>query len=284
MSQNIINREDAINANRYVHSFLANSGEYNKSPHFRTENQLKVRNILLRLTKLCPDKNKVIDFGCGTGFMINLMHDLFGEVHGVDITKDMLNQVDISSGNIFLHQSIAESTPFATETFDFATAYSFMDHLADYRYFLEESYRVLKKNGIFYSDLNPNRDFIMSTANVEKLPCDVIPISPIVEREIQGALHNGEHYEKQYGISAKLLEEAEPIKTLYKGFSAVEVIETARSIGFTDCRVEFEWFIGQAKVMHEQSNDDAETIERYLNAVLPISSHLFKYLRFIFIK
>jgi hypothetical protein len=64
----------------------------------------------------------------------------------------------------------------------------------------------------------------------------------------------------------------------------VEVLEAARAIGFSDCRVEFEWFLGQAKVMHEQSLADAETVERYLNAALPVSSHLFKYLRFIFIK
>ena len=84
MSQTTVSREEAIKANIYVHAFLANAGEYNKSPHFRPENQEKVRNILLRLTAACREKNKVIDFGCGTGFMIHLMHDLFKEVHGAD--------------------------------------------------------------------------------------------------------------------------------------------------------------------------------------------------------
>ncbi|WP_026604254.1 class I SAM-dependent methyltransferase [Methylomonas sp. 11b] len=284
MSQTTVSREEAINANIYVHAFLANAGEYNKSPHFRPENQEKVRNILLRLTAACREKNKVIDFGCGTGFMIHLMHDLFGEVHGVDITQDMMKQVDLSSGNVTLHESMAESTPFSADTFDFATAYSFMDHLVDYRAFLQEAYRVLKKGGVFYSDLNPNRDFIMAIAGAEKLAGGVLPITPIVHREIQGALHNGEHYEEHYGMNAELLEKAEPIKTHDKGFSAVEVLEAARAIGFSDCRVEFEWFLGQAKVMHEQSRADADTVEQYLNAVLPVSSHLFKYLRFVFVK
>ncbi|MDT4291149.1 class I SAM-dependent methyltransferase [Methylomonas sp. MO1] len=284
MSQTTVSREEAINANIYVHAFLANAGEYNKSPHFRPENKEKVRNILLRLTAACREKNKVIDFGCGTGFMIHLMHDLFGEVHGVDITQDMMKQVDLSSGNVTLHESMAESTPFSADTFDFATAYSFMDHLVDYRAFLQEAYRVLKKGGVFYSDLNPNRDFIMAIAGAEKLAGGVLPITPIVHREIQGALHNGEHYEEHYGMNAELLEKAEPIKTHDKGFSAVEVLEAARAIGFSDCRVEFEWFLGQAKVMHEQSRADADTVEQYLNAVLPVSSHLFKYLRFVFVK
>lgn len=284
MSQTTVSREEAIKANIYVHAFLANAGEYNKSPHFRPENQEKVRNILLRLTAACREKNKVIDFGCGTGFMIHLMHDLFKEVHGVDVTQDMMKQVDLSSGNVTLHESMAECTPFAAETFDFATAYSFMDHLVDYHAFLQEAYRVLKKGGVFYSDLNPNRDFIMAIAGAEKLAGGVLPITPIVHREIQGALHNGEHYQEQFGMNAELLEKAEPIKTHDRGFSAVEVLEAARKIGFSDCRVEFEWFLGQAKVMHEQSRVDVDTVETYLNAVLPVSSHLFKYLRFVFVK
>jgi ubiquinone/menaquinone biosynthesis C-methylase UbiE len=284
MSKTTVSRDEAIKANIYVHALLANTGEYNKSPHFRPENQEKVRSNLLRLTAECLQKDKVIDFGCGTGFMIHLMHDLFGEVHGVDITQDMMKQVDLSSGNVTLHEGMAESTPFAAETFDFATAYSFMDHLVDYRAFLQEVYRVLKKGGVFYSDLNPNRDFIMAIAGAEKLAGGALPLTPIVHREIQGALHNGEHYQELYGMNAELLEKAEPIKTHDKGFSSVEVLEAARTIGFSDCRVEFEWFLGQAKVMHEHSCADARTVEQYLNAVLPVSTHLFKYLRFVLVK
>ncbi len=284
MSRSKVSRDEAIKANIHVHAYLANAGEYNKSPHFRPENQEKVRNILLRLTAGCSERKNAIDFGCGTGFMIHLMRDLFDEVHGVDITRDMMKQVDLSSGNVTLHESLAESTPFAADTFDFATAYSFMDHLVDYRDFLREACRVLKRGGVFYSDLNPNRDFINAVAGAEKLAGGVLPVTPIVRREIQGALHNGEHYQEQYGMNAELLEKAEPIKTHDRGFSAVEVLEAAREIGFSDCRVEFEWFLGQARVMHGQSRADSDTVEQYLSAVLPVSSHLFKYLRFVFVK
>jgi ubiquinone/menaquinone biosynthesis C-methylase UbiE len=285
-NQDSLTKEEAIKANIYVHSFLANAGEYNKSPHFRPENQEKVRRIIQRLTTdvLGNTKSKAIDFGCGTGFMIHLMHDLFVEVHGVDVTHDMMKQVDLSSGNIYLHESLAEDTPFESGTFDFATAYSFMDHLFNYKDFLSEAYRVLKPGGIFYSDLNPNRDFILAIDYVEKASNQQNNISPIVAREVQGALHNGAYYEQQFGMDGNLLEKAEPIKSLDKGFNAQEVISTAQEIGFTQCNVEYEWFLGQAKVMHEQSKEDSEIVENYLNSVLPVSSHLFKYLRFVFIK
>lgn len=284
MSNKNINRDEALEANIYVHAFLANTGEYNKSPHFLPENQEKVRKILLRLSSLCKDKNKAVDFGCGTGFIIHMVHDLFKEVHGVDITQDMMKHVDLSLGNVTLYESVAESTPFEDESYDFATAYSFMDHLVDFRVFLKEAYRVLKKDGILYSDLNPNRDFITAIAEAEKNMNCMFPISPIVNREIQGALHNGKHYQEHFGMSPDLLEKAEPIKTLDKGFSAAEVLNAARDIGFSECRVEYEWFLGQAKVMHEQPKTDLSIIEGYLNSSLPASSSLFKYLRFIFIK
>ena len=284
--QRALTREEALEANIYVHAFLANAGEYQKSPHFRPENQAKVRGILKRLMTVQPvsgsSTSKVIDFGCGTGFMIDLMKDLFVEIHGVDITLDMMKHVDLSSGNIHLHESLAESTSFADDHFDFATAYSFMDHLFDYKDFLREAFRVVKPGGTFYSDLNPNRAFIAAMARAEN--GTGFTVTPLVEREIQGALHNGAHYQQHFGMDGTLLEKAEPIKSLDKGFDAEEVLVTARSIGFTDCRVEYEWFLGQAKIMHEQTQERAEIVDEYLNSVLPVSSQLYKYLRFIFIK
>ncbi len=277
-------REGTINANIYVHAFLANAGEYEKSPHFRPENKKKIRAILHRLTAALadiPDK-KAIDFGCGTGFMIDLMKDLFSEVHGVDITLDMMNKVDLTPGNIYLHECLAEKTSFPINYFDFATAYSFMDHLFDYKDFLKEVFRVLKPGGIFYTDLNPNRSFILAMYQIEKE--SITGISPLVEKEIKGALHNGEHYMNNFGLNGELLEKAEPIKSIDKGFDASEVINAGYDIGFTQCRVEFEWFLGQAKVMHEQSTKRADLINDYLASVLPVSSSLYKYLRFIFIK
>ena len=284
--ENFEKKDEAVKANIYVHSFLANAGEYNKSPHFKPENRDKVRKILQRVTATLPKQPtaKAIDFGCGTGFVIQLMHDLFYEVHGVDITLAMMAQVDLSPGNIFLHESLAEKTPFETNSFEFASAYSFMDHLFNYEDFLSEAYRVLKPGGVFYSDLNPNRDFILAIDSAQKVDSVLGQMMPIVAREVSGALHNGQHYHQAFGMDAELLEKAEPVKSIHKGFSAAEVLNAAHRIGFTSCKVEYEWFLGQAKVLHEQSSADADTVEEYLNAIIPVSSHLFKYLRFIFVK
>jgi len=124
----------------------------------------------------------------------------------------------------------------------------------------------------------------MAIAGIEKKNDDSTSLTPIVAREIEGAIRNGTYYKRRFGLDAEVLEKAEPVKTFKKGFNAEEVLIEARKIGFSDCRVEFEWFLGQAKIMHEHSKSDSEVVERYLNLTLPVSTHLFKYLRFIFVK
>jgi len=275
-----------INANIYVHAFLANSGEYEKSPHFLPENRTKVRKIVEKLLSgmNARDNIKALDFGCGTGFMIQLIHDLFTEVHGIDIAQDMMKFVDMSPGNIMLHQGVAEATNFPDAHFDFACAYSFMDHLFDYESFLKEAYRILKPSGIFYSDLNPNRDFATAMKMADNEIIFSTELSPTITREIKGMLRNGEYYHDQYGMDPQQLEMAEPIKSRDLGFSASEVVTTARRLGFSDVKVEYDWFLGQAKVMHEGACGEVEVINSYLTSLLPVSSSFFKYLRFIFIK
>lgn len=272
--------EDTLEANKYVHSLLVKTGEYQKSPHFRPENIAKVRALVLSIAgDLDQADSKAIDFGCGTGFMIDLMKDRFGEVHGVDITQAMMKEVDLSSGNVFLHEAMAEQTPFADQHFDFATAYSFMDHLFDAGNFLKEVYRVLKPGGVFFSGLNPNRDFIAAMEEAEHKA--IIGVSPIVTREIKGALHNGDYYAENFGVDGAMLDKAEPIKALKKGFDAKEMHDLTLSIGFSACRIDYDWFLGQGKVMHEQSFEHAEQIHAYLSSILPVASPLYKYLNFV---
>lgn len=276
-------RERVLESNRYVHSFLVELNEYQKSPHFRPENQQKVRNILLQLTAPLTEKKRMIDFGCGTGFVINLAHDLFEEVVGVDITQEMMARVDLSPGNIRLVEALAEATPFEDNHFDFATAYSFMDHLFDYKIFLQEVYRVLKPGGVFYSDLNPNREFIVA---MEKMAVRSVQdeCSSHISREIKGALHNGEFYQHQFGMDAEQLEQAEPGKTINKGFLLHEVAQVAKDIGFMDCKIEFEWFINQGEWVNQKDQGQAALIEEYLASMRPLSDQFYKYLRFVLVK
>ena len=96
--------KETIKANIDVHAALANAGEYNKSPHFRIENQDKVEGIIKRLIldSPAPKKAKLLDLGCGTGFILHLASRHVAEAHGVDITEAMMSQVDTSLPNLNL--------------------------------------------------------------------------------------------------------------------------------------------------------------------------------------
>lgn len=276
----VIARKKALDANIKVHSALVNAGEYQKSPHFKKENVQKVKSIVQELCKNIPkESTKAIDFGCGTGFMIDIINEYFEEVHGVDITEDMMKNIDLTPGNIHLHNCMAENTNFADSTFDFACAYSFMDHLVNYKEFLKEVYRVLKSGGTFYSDLNPNRAFINAMKEAETYNGG--NISDAMRREIAGAIHNGDYYAKNFDINAEELENAEPIKSYDRGFDEIEVYKTCKELGFKECEIEYEWFIGQGNIHHEVSSEVAHIMDRHLKSLAPTTSGVYKYLRVI---
>lgn len=279
-----ISRDVAVAANIQVHSALATTGEYNRSPHFRGENQAKVRAVLEGLIKesAATAPTRLLDVGCGTGFIVHLAHDLVDRVDGIDITDDMMSLIDTSSGNIYLQNARAEELPFDNLSFDFATAYSFLDHLTSYEDVFKEVHRVLKPGGVFYSDLNPSKHFSLLMEEMEVGPKEILPA--IVSREIEGMLHNGEYWEQKFGIDSEAITNAEPIKSFSKGFDADEVVAFARSIGFSDARYVYDWYLGQAVVMHEQSFEQSALVEEYLRMALPATRGLFKYVRFIFVK
>ena len=280
----ISDRETAADANIQVHSALANSGEYNKSPHFRPENLKKVRAVVEKIvdSHLSNKKGRLLDIGCGTGFMINLTHDLFTKIDGIDITLDMMKQVDLSPGNIELHESMAETTPFDKDSFDMVSAYSFLDHVVSYEEIFREAFRVLKSGGVFYSDLNPNMLFSETMQKIEQQRHENLP--HIIKREISGMLHNGEYYQENFGIDKDTLAAAEPIKSLDRGFDPYEVMETAKELGFSKSYFEVDWYLGQAQVMHERPSGENEIVESFLRSALPATINLFKYLRFVLVK
>ncbi|GAB4143231.1 MAG: hypothetical protein Tsb0016_12150 [Sphingomonadales bacterium] len=269
---------EVMRANIEVHSRLVE--DYDKEPHFRPENRAKVRAVLEQL-QIDTQGKRLLDLGCGTGFIINLAHDLFDDIHGVDLTPAMLAKIDTSPGNITLHNIPAEALPFPDASFDVVTAYAFLHHLEDYATVLAEAFRVLRPGGKLYVDLDPNRGFWHAIADAER---QGDTRSAIVAREIGAALHVDEAVAAQFGIAERVINLAEYTKSILGGIDAEEFAGHCRHIGFATCETRYQWFLGQGSVMHGRSFELADEIESYLNDTLPLSAHLFKYLRFIVTK
>lgn len=269
-----------IEANIEVHTAMADS--YNRNePHYRPENRAKVRAKLVALRQ--PGYRRMLDLGCGTGFIIDLAKDLYEEIHGIDVTQAMLDRVELGGGNITLHRGAAEHLPFAANSFDFVSAYAFLHHLEDYGSVLAEVQRVLRSGGTCYVDLEPNRAFWAAISAVAaSAPHDAL--APIVWREIDSVLHTDARVEREFGLPAHTFNRAEHTKSILGGIEPSEFCAAARALGFRRCDVRYEWFLGQGSVMHDQSLEAASTVEEYLRRALPLSAQLFKYLEFVLVK
>ncbi|GAC1547426.1 MAG: hypothetical protein NVS2B17_31640 [Candidatus Velthaea sp.] len=269
-------RTPTVEANITVHTRMAD--EYNNEPHFLPENRAKVRGVLEGLAKRVGPDKRLLDVGCGTGFVIGLSHDLFASVDGLDITPAMLAKIDTSPGNITLHTGIVENLPFENATFDMVSSYSFLHHVADHHVVLKEVRRVLKPGGLFYIDLEPNKLFWQHMLELEKAGGTY---SDIVTKEINSVLHTDDMVESQFGIPSQMFRDAEPIKSVMGGFDPFAFRKDAIAAGFMDVELSFEWYLGQGAVLHGQSKDAAETVGAYLQRTLPLTAHLYKYLRFV---
>lgn len=266
----------AVEANIIVFDKVAKT--YNQTePHFFPENQEKVKNILreLRINTGC----RLLDLGCGTGFIINLAKDLFDEIHGVDVSAGMLAEIDTSCADITLHNQDASNLPFEDSYFDAITSYAFIHHLEDYKTVLKEAYRVLKPNGVIYIDLEPNRRYVHCAEQYKNV--EFLNYSEIAQREIKAICEVENRAEENYEINKDIFNASEYIRSELGGLDGDEFKKLILELGFKDCEVIYSWYPGQGKVIHRQSFEDAEIINFYLQEMLPLSSNMFKYLRFM---
>jgi len=141
-------------ANVLYHSRLAPN--YHLQPFLRDDNRLRVRRILEDLQQRTGGR-RLLDMGCGAGFISDTAHDLFEKLDGVDITCDMLAHVE-PRPNLTTHIASAEALPFADATFDVVTCNGVLHHIESIGAVLMEARRVLRPGGLFYADEIPSSD------------------------------------------------------------------------------------------------------------------------------
>jgi ubiquinone/menaquinone biosynthesis C-methylase UbiE len=269
-------RDDVIKANISLHTQLANVYK-DTEPHYRTENRVRVENILSSLSRR-HDQGSLLDVGCGMGFIIDIAKNHFSKITGIDVTQAMLDRVDPSPGfgEVTVRIAEIENMPFAENEFDIVTAYAVIHHLHSLEPAFREIYRVLKPGGSFYTDTDPNFYFWDA---MRQLP-DGGFYSGFVTREIDAVKHKDKELEEQFGVPVDVLNVAEILKHDGGGFKAEELERMLKLIGFSQVEVCYEWFIGEARVIHsDDTRHCACEIRKVLNEMLPLTKHLFKYLR-----
>ena len=275
--------EEVVDANVKVFGTLAS--EYNETePHFRPENRARVGAVLkevLVAAGCVEGKTRMLDIGCGTGFMIDLGKPLCAEIHGVDISPAMLSRVEREGAcKITLANAETGSMDLESNYFDVATAYSFLHHLKDIKPTLERTFAALRKGGRLYADLEPNGYFLDAVSALDRdRAYDVV-----IEREIEQVGDKDAEIAGRLNVPTGTFQSAEFGKSLKGGFFEEELTSLLASIGFSEARIEYNWFLGQGVLINdpdvEKSQRDAfaAATDRVLQRALPVSRVLYKYL------
>ena len=87
---------------------------------------------------------RILDVGCGTGANIGMLSH-YGDAEGVDVSDDALEFC--RKKGLKAQKGLAETLPYADETFDLTTALDVVEHLDDDIEGLKEMYRVTKSGG-----------------------------------------------------------------------------------------------------------------------------------------
>jgi SAM-dependent methyltransferase len=87
---------------------------------------------------------KLLDIGCGTGANLEMLAQ-FGTAEGVDVSGEALDFCRKKGLNV--QKGLAETLPYADESFDITTALDVIEHLDDDVAGLKEMHRVTKPGG-----------------------------------------------------------------------------------------------------------------------------------------
>ena len=114
----------------------------------RAENRLRSPWI----ANLLPSPSKVLDMGCGAGFLAHDLAKLGHEVVGIDLSEQSLaiaKKIDTTKKIQYLQADVTK-TPFETASFDAIFAMDLLEHLEDPAALIREASRLLKPGGFFF--------------------------------------------------------------------------------------------------------------------------------------
>jgi len=274
--------QKVIEANIALHTKL--SDHYSTcEPHFRPENLAHVEARLLKVLS-ATGQDRLLDLGCGTGFMIQLAKKHVRSIDGVDVTQAMLDKVDRSGpAEITLHNADSGSFPATAGGYDVVTSYSFLHHLYDCGPTIGTAFRALKPKGRYYVDLEPNYSFWEAIGKLDRDGA----YDPILKREIEMVTYKDEDIRKQFGVSEEIFNHAEYGKSFLGGFSEEYLRQKLVDAGFARVEFIFEWFVGQGQMINdptiprETAFANARVVDALLQKSLPLARNLFKYIGFV---
>ena len=115
----------------------------------------------------------VLDCGCGTGPMLELLHQKYPDKHyiGLDLTPEMIKVAQAKKlSNTEFIVGDSENLPFAEDSFDAVICSNSFHHYPNPQAFFNSTYRVLRKGGRLVLRDYTSSDFIVWLMNHLEMP------------------------------------------------------------------------------------------------------------------
>lgn len=147
MHQNITSQE-VKNANKELYDSMA--GDYERIDGRRSPVLEKWLHKKLEKIRSIAPGGSMLDVGTGSGLVTRCCSGLFDLRIGTDLSFKIIkdNKKSFEHGIV----SDVDDLPFADESFDVVTCFSVLHHLFSFEGLANEVFRILRPNGIFYSD------------------------------------------------------------------------------------------------------------------------------------
>ena len=149
--------ERVTQANIQLHDGCADSYENSDLNQVFSTESIEAARAELRLLARRGRTHRLLDIGCGSGFILRAAEPLFDEIYGIDVSQNMLKLAQRYRATLL--RASAYDLPFADCVFDAVTCHATLHHLYDMARLFSEIQRVLSPDGFLYIDHDPNRLF-----------------------------------------------------------------------------------------------------------------------------
>jgi len=134
--------------------------DWSDEEFFRSGEQTVSEEILTDMTNICqglsPKQMKVLEIGCGAGRITRALASLFGEVHAVDVSGEMVAQARAAltdRPNAFVYRNNGKDLAVIDDrVFDFAFSTIVFQHIPSYEVienYVREVHRLLRPGALF---------------------------------------------------------------------------------------------------------------------------------------
>lgn len=153
-----------IERKRYEQEFQGSQDKSDRHRNFyqRFNSSPEIQRIIHLIMLNIKKKHMVVlDVGCGCGFFISKVADYCGYTIGLDISKSLLLRAKSDRNDCEFIVADAEFLPFRNDVFDLIFCVAVLHHIKgqsaeSMHHFLNDTNRILQKDGVFLAVKEPN--------------------------------------------------------------------------------------------------------------------------------